>query len=217
MEKLKASIKFLGILLPVFTSIILAGGFYGMSVFQAFSIAMPFLVNSMGYIGASIFFVPFLSRNYGGFWQMIVVRAVIPTIASSIIMFVVPTIAVITIKSIYRSVMSEESMIALAFLNVTAFSVLAVVRAVYEVKHSPSQEFSISVPDVIIVLSLLASSIATTPIFLRYGDLVTTGFSVSGYSITLAFLIRYILSAIPSAMFAVPYFTVLLSDRIRLR
>ncbi len=217
MDTMKATIKLFGVFLPLFTAAIVAGIFYGIPIFQAFSNTMPFLVNSMYYIGASTLIVPFLPRNYGSFWHMILLRAVIPVIASSPIMIAAPFSAALIARSIYGGVMGEESMILLAFMSVMAFVSLSLLRAVYEIKHELSRNLSISVSDLILVLALLTASVLTTPFFLRYGDYITTEFGIRGYSMIAAFLVRNFLSAIPSAMFAVAYITMLHSDRIRLR
>ncbi len=216
MKVLRKLIWYLSIFIPLFSLIILVGSFYGTEEFQKFSIALSFLINSMSHIGASILLFPFFGKNFRNFWHMIVRRAVFPVLVSPVIMFFIPTSIVLVLNFISGSVMNEESMIALAFLNVTAFVLLAIVRVVYEILR-PSGFYTTSYGDILLGLTFLVSSALATPFFLHYGDFITTEFSRKGYNLIAGFLIRYLLSAIPSAMFSVPYFMALNVEKIRLQ
>ncbi len=212
----KGVIKYLGIFIPIFSLIILVGSFYGLKEFRKLSIALSFLMNSMSHTGASVLLFPLFGRDYRNFWHMIARRAVFPVFISPVIMFFLPTAIVLFLNFISGNVMNEESVIAFAFLNVTAFILLAVLRVIYEILRPPNL-YTVSYGDILLGLILLMLSALITPFFLHYGDFITTEFSRKGYNLTAGFLIRYLLSAIPSAMFSVPYFMLLNVERIRLQ
>ncbi len=217
MKILKKILKSFGLLIPFLVSFILTGSFYGSDLFQTLSVNIAFIVSSMAHIGASLPLFMIFGKNYRNVWHMLLRRAIIPILVSPIILLSVGFIMAFSVKFLFGHPMNEEHIVVFTFLIFNFFIVMAVFRALFEIRDRDDEYFAVTACDILIGASFLFVSAVVTPYFIYAGGYITTEFSKKGMNLTFAFLVRYLLSAVPSAVFSVPYFMMLNADRIKLQ
>lgn len=177
--------------------------FYGLKFLYALYLSIAPLSAFFEYYGASLILIPaFLkikSGNYRNFWEMVILRAVIPMIISSV--FILPLIYIFsTFAGILAGHMNELEMIALTFLTVFLLHVLGLLRILIEVKNSDLLVFEPKRENLILIFALTIFAFAIFEPSLRIGDTLTT--TARRDLDVFAFALRFLLSSIPSAFLA---------------
>lgn len=205
MMKSSTLLRALAVSLLIFQLFLDAGLFLGINVARNLSIILLPMTNFSVYFGLSLLLYPIYGQRYSNFWQMALRRGCIPVLLSSLLYL--PLILVLfSITTLFFQRLNEPQLISLTLFTAFLLHVLAVVRAVLEVRVE-TPDFQPNPVNVLVLISLLLSSVLLTQPLYTFSSGLFSG--VPRGLRDLAFVVRLSFPSISAAMLSVPYLALL--------